>query len=96
MMVTILIETLKNVKNVLKIVKSVKIKIFVKVPSLAVLKSRLKKRATDSKQSVDLRLKTSYAEMKEARHYDYIVTNSNLFSSFKKLESIVLKELSKS
>ena len=69
------------------------IKIFVKVPSLTQLKNRLLVRGTESKTNLKLRLETARSEMREARHYDHIIINDDLFRAFKKLEALVLKTL---
>ena len=69
------------------------VKIFVKAPSLAVLKERLLDRGSESQEDVEMRLETARKELLEAKKYEYVITNDNLNLSFRKLESIVLKEL---
>ena len=69
------------------------IMIFIKVPSLAILKKRLSGRGTESQKSLDLRFKIAKQELKEAKHYKYIVINDRLSTAHKELEKIFCKEL---
>ena len=69
------------------------IKIFIKAPSLAVLKKRLMDRASESKDALKIRLETARKELKEAKKYDYVVVNDDLSRAFKYLETFVSKEL---
>lgn len=68
--------------------------VFIKTPSLAILESRLKKRGSEGKHVLRLRLETARKELKEAGHYRHVVINDSLGSAYKRLESIVLQELS--
>jgi guanylate kinase len=65
--------------------------IFVKTPDLGELRRRLKKRATDSKQSGELRLKTAKNELKQARQYDHTIVNDQLDRAFDELVIILQK-----
>ncbi len=67
--------------------------IFIKVPSLAVLKKRLLKRATEANKSLNLRLKIAQEELKEAKFYKYIVINDKLNPAYRRLKEILCKEL---
>lgn len=69
--------------------------IFVKAPSLAVLKERLKKRGSETKTNLALRLKIAREELKEARRYNKIIINDRLNQTVKKLESVIYRELTK-
>ena len=69
------------------------VKVFIKAPSLTVLKDRLEKRASESKGSLAKRLRIAHREMKEEKHYHYSIVNNRLTDAVKKLEIIVLKEL---
>lgn len=71
------------------------IKIFIKVPSLTLLKKRLMSRGTETRNDLRLRLETARKEMREARHYNHTVINNDLFRALKKLEILILKELQK-
>ena len=67
--------------------------IFVKTPSFAILKKRLEARASENKKTLQKRLAIAKTELKEARHYRYVVVNDVLVKALKKLETIILKEL---
>lgn len=69
------------------------ITVFVKTPSLEILKKRLKRRGSETKEDLGLRLATARKELREAKRYRYVVVNDVLPKAFKKLESIVSQEL---
>ena len=71
------------------------IKVFIKVPSLAILKKRLMVRGSETKADLKMRLETAQKELLEARKYDYVIVNNQLEQAFKKLESIIQNELGK-
>lgn len=69
------------------------LKIFIKTPSFRALSKRLKKRATENVKDLEIRLRTAKKELKEARHYDFIIINDNLSLAYRKLEDILFKHL---
>jgi guanylate kinase len=69
------------------------LKIFIKTPSMKVLASRLKARGSESKESLNLRLKVARQELKEAKRYDHVVINADLKKALGQLQKIVSKEL---
>jgi len=69
--------------------------IFVKTPSLAVLKKRLRRRGTDTQATVARRLSIARTELRDARYYQYVVVNNTLTKALQRLESIVYRELVK-
>jgi len=69
------------------------LKIFIKAPSLKVLESRLKTRASEDHENLTRRLKTAGRELKESKYYDYSVINSDLKKALEKLRRIIFKEL---
>ncbi len=69
------------------------ISIFINAPSIAVLKNRLRKRASESMADLRLRLSVAKREIKEARQYTYVVVNDDLKKALKKLEHILQSEL---
>ncbi len=100
------LELLKSGKNVLlcidvkgaRVVErqfSDAIKIFIKGPSLAVLKKRLQKRGSETKVDLKLRLAIARREMLEEKSYDYTVINNNLSKALRDLESAVSFEIQK-
>ncbi|OGX27202.1 MAG: guanylate kinase [Omnitrophica WOR_2 bacterium RIFCSPHIGHO2_01_FULL_48_9] len=98
------LELLKAGKNVLLCidVKGAKVvrrqypqamTIFLKVPSLAVLRKRLARRGTEQQSTLALRLRIAHRELKEARYYKHIVINDDLELAYKKIKNILCKEL---
>lgn len=73
--------------------KCLTVRIFIKPPSLKVLKQRLAKRGSEGKEDLYRRLETARGELKEAKSYDYIVTNDNISQALKKLEEIICSEM---
>ena len=66
--------------------------IFVRPPSMAMLKERLIKRSTDSKKEIKKRLSFAKKEMSYLPKYDYVVVNNVLESALENLKSIVVAE----
>jgi guanylate kinase len=62
------------------------LKIFIRPPSLAVLKARLIKRGTENSQDLKIRMQTAKRELLEAPHYDLIVTNGDLHEAYNKIK----------
>lgn len=81
-----------------KVEKSMKdmVSIFVMPPSFEVLKHRLEKRDTESKEVIEQRLQTAVNEMKQANTYDYIVINDGLEECVQDVLSIIKTEKMKS
>lgn len=69
------------------------ISVFIKTPSLAVLKDRLESRAQDSHESRALRLKIARKELLEAKNYNFQIVNDRLDVAYRQLESIVMGAL---
>lgn len=63
--------------------------IFVKAPSEAELEARLRMRATDSEEVINLRLKNSIKELEFEEKYDKIVINDEIEKALEKLQKIV-------
>lgn len=69
------------------------IKIFIKPPSMAELRKRLKLRSSETHESLALRLKVATQELKKAKDYDYTINNGSLNKAKADLEKLVLKIL---
>jgi len=69
------------------------LKIFIKAPSLKVLENRLKARASETTESLGLRLKIARKELKEAKYYDHVIINADLNKALSELQQIVCQEL---
>ena len=66
--------------------------IFILPPSLEELENRLRKRATDSEESIRLRLHNARQEMASADWYDYIVINDDFNQAVAELCAIITAE----
>ena len=68
--------------------------IFIKTPTMKVLQDRLRQRASETHESLSLRLKVARSELKEAKQYDRVVINGRLERACRDLTAIVLKAIS--
>ena len=68
--------------------------VFVKAPSLEILKERLKDRKTESENSLSQRLFKAEFEMKFQDHFDVVLVNADLEDSLKKATKLVKDFLS--
>ena len=68
------------------------VSIFILPPSMKELKSRLNRRAEDSKEVIDLRLDNARDEIKQWQSYDYVLVNEDLNGSFSTIKAIHLAE----
>lgn len=66
--------------------------IFIKPPSLAVLRERLIKRKTEAAQHIEQRLNWAAHEMEMAAYYDYQIVNDSLHHAYDVLRSIFIAE----
>jgi guanylate kinase len=66
--------------------------IFVLPPSLEVLEDRLRRRGTNTEESVRTRMEKALREIGECRKYDYIVFNDELEEAVRRVRSIILSE----
>jgi guanylate kinase len=63
--------------------------IFIKPPSLAELRRRLKARRSDSTQAIKIRLSRIRYEYRQAEKFDHIVINDDLDRAVQEIESII-------
>jgi guanylate kinase len=66
--------------------------VFVLPPTADELKTRLERRAEDSKSIIDERLRNALEEISHWREYDYILVNRDLDKSFARLRAILTAE----
>lgn len=66
--------------------------VFIAPPSLAELEHRLRKRATDSDETIALRLENARTELGCIDTYDYLVINDRLEEAVESLRSIIIAE----
>ncbi|MEN8188950.1 MAG: guanylate kinase [Thermodesulfobacteriota bacterium] len=68
------------------------VSIFISPPSLAELERRLRGRATDSEETILLRLANAAREMGAAAGYDYLIINDDLEQATDMLRAVILAE----
>jgi guanylate kinase len=68
------------------------VSIFILPPSMRELRARLKRRAEDSDQTIETRLKNARLEIEHWREYDYVVVNDDLDRAFSAVRAIVAAE----
>lgn len=66
--------------------------IFILPPSIAEMKSRLKRRAEDSDEVILRRMKTAVSELEAWPDYEYLVVNEDLETAFDQVKSILTAE----
>jgi guanylate kinase len=64
--------------------------VFIKTPSLSILKKRLFGRGSEKKDDLNRRLKVAVDELKEAVNYQYVIVNDDLSSACRELEDLIL------
>lgn len=69
--------------------------IFIAPPSLSELERRLRGRATDSEETIKLRLANGQKEIKEAQKYQYLIINDKFDEAANLLQAIILAERAK-
>ncbi|MDQ3021006.1 MAG: guanylate kinase [Bacteroidota bacterium] len=75
-----------NIKN---IYGNKSLLIFIMPPDIETLKQRLKKRATESIEQINERIKRVDLEIGKANDFDYIVVNDNLEKAVSEVQSII-------
>lgn len=65
------------------------ISVFITTQNKAILQSRLKSRALDSKETIQNRLQLAYDEIKYINNFDFIIINNDFNASFEGFLSIV-------
>jgi len=66
--------------------------IFIAPPSLTELESRLRRRGTESEDTIRLRLENARKELKFTDRYDYLIINDRLEEAIDSLRSIIVAE----
>jgi guanylate kinase len=69
--------------------------IFLLPPNYEELKNRLKKRDSETEESLRIRLKNASDEIQELKNYDYKIVNDKLHTTVKKVEEVIEKERAK-
>lgn len=69
--------------------------IFILPPSMEILEKRLKRRDSDSKESIEKRLSEAKLEISKSNHYDYVVVNDKVQDTLRKIKSCLEAERNK-
>jgi len=65
---------------------------FLTPPSLTVLEARLRKRGTDSTQTIQKRLSVARQEISQWKHFDYLVISTSIEEDTQRMEAIIEAE----
>lgn len=68
------------------------VSVFLLPPSLQVLESRLRQRASDSEEVIQKRLASSCGEIQEAKNYDYIIVNDTVEHAVEQINAVLCAE----
>lgn len=68
------------------------VSIFILPPSIAEMKSRLRRRAEDAEDVINRRLKTAVGEMRHWSKYDYVIVNDDLERAYESVRAILRAE----
>jgi guanylate kinase len=68
------------------------VRVFVLPPSMAILRDRLQKRATDSQEVIDARMSRAANEVSHWDGYDYVLVNDDLEQCFQHVRMILAAE----
>lgn len=79
----------KGALNVQELYDSDAISIFIKPPSIEVLKNRLSKRGSETDDMLDKRLQRAEKEMEYAEHFDYSIVNDDLETAYAEIKTII-------
>lgn len=63
--------------------------IFIKAPSIDVLRHRLEMRGTDTKEAIDERVAKAAEELEYAPQFDYVLVNDDLDTAYNESEKVV-------
>lgn len=75
--------------NIKRTYKDDAISVFIKPPSIEALEERLKKRQTETKESIVKRLKKAKMELTYARRFNHVIVNDDLETAQKEAEGIL-------
>ncbi|MFH1996398.1 MAG: guanylate kinase [Candidatus Omnitrophota bacterium] len=82
----------RGAMNIGKMYPKRSVLIFVKPPSLQLLRERLMRRKTDRETDITTRLKEARRELSYAKKFDHTVVNDRLEDAYQRLRKIVLVE----
>ncbi len=79
---------IKGAKQIKKLFPDA-VSIFIMAPSLDVLEQRLRQRATDTEEIINMRLENAQAEIDQKDFYDFIIVNDALDKACKRICEVV-------
>ena len=79
----------QGTQQLLKRAREDMVTIFILPPSIRELRKRLERRAQDSKETIETRLKNARIEMEHWKEYDYVLVNEDLDQSCARVRSIL-------
>lgn len=79
----------KGALNVQKMYKQDAVSVFIKPPSMEVLANRLKKRGSETTETLAKRLQRAKKELSYADHFDFAVINDDLDTAYNDLKAII-------
>ncbi len=85
----------KGGMNIKKIFGDEALAIFIKPPSVDVLRERLLKRGTDSREDIETRVKKAEYELTFAKHFDVVIVNDDLEKAQQETVRVIRDFLSK-
>ncbi len=68
------------------------VSVFLLPPSLEVLESRLRHRASDTEEVIQKRMTSACGEIQEAKHYDYLIVNDTVDHAVEQICAILCSE----
>ena len=68
------------------------VSVFILPPSMKELRTRLLRRAEDSEESMERRLRTARTELEQWHDYDYVVINDRLDEAYREVRAIIQAE----
>lgn len=66
--------------------------VFIMPPSMEELKNRIKKRGSETEESLIKRFKSAFQEINYVANYNYVIVNDEVEKAVEKLEAIILAE----
>lgn len=81
----------KGALSIKRIYKDKALLIFIKPPNKEVIKERLQKRGTESKEIIEKRLSRFDFEMEKINEFNYVVLNDNLKNAINEVQKIIKK-----
>ncbi len=69
------------------------VSVFVLPPSVEVLETRLRGRATDPEEVIQRRVREAWVQLRECGHFDYLVVNDQLPAAIDQFQAVLVAEL---